>query len=342
MKALLLTAPNQLVVTDVPKPALAADEALIRVEACGICGSDVHGLDGSTGRRRPPLVMGHEAAGVVAEIGNAVSDWKPGDRVTFDSTIYCGACRHCLRGEVNLCDNRMVLGVSCEEYRRDGAFAEYVAVPQRILYRLPDTIGFEEAAMVEALSIAAHAARRTPQVADARAVVVGVGMIGLLLVQVLRAVGYGCVAAVDIDQAKLDLALRLGVDLAVKPDAAGRQALMEHTAGRGWDAAFEVVGATASINTALELLRKGGSLTMVGNLAPQVEMPLQKIVTREISLYGSCASAGEYPECLEMIARKAVDVAFMISRVAPLEEGAEWFGRLYKREPGLMKVILKP
>ena len=127
------------------------------MRACGICGSDVHGMDGSTGRRIPPLIMGHEAAGEIAEVGAGVSGWKPGDRVTFDSTIYCGRCWHCLRGEVNLCDERRVLGVSCAEYRRDGAFAEFVAVPERILYRLPDDLSFEQAAMVEAVSVAVHA-----------------------------------------------------------------------------------------------------------------------------------------------------------------------------------------
>jgi L-iditol 2-dehydrogenase len=137
-----------------PVPVPAAGEILVRVRACGICGSDVHGLDGSTGRRIPPLVMGHEAAGEVAAIGAGVSDLAPGDRVTFDSTIFCGRCFFCLRGEVNLCDNREVLGVSPGPYRRHGAFAEFVAVPRRIVYRLPDTLSFERAALIEAVAFA--------------------------------------------------------------------------------------------------------------------------------------------------------------------------------------------
>src|SRR5579863_5788301 len=132
MKALVLKEYKRFSLEEVPKPELVPQEVLVAVKACGICGSDVHGMDGSTGRRRPPVVMGHEAAGVIAGMGAEVTGWAAGDRVTFDSTIYCGECEFCRRGEINLCDNRRVLGVSCEDYRRDGAFAEFVAVPQRV------------------------------------------------------------------------------------------------------------------------------------------------------------------------------------------------------------------
>ena len=148
MKALVLTEYKKFEVQDVPSPTFGAEEVLIEVKACGICGSDVHGMDGSTGRRRPPIIMGHEAAGVIAQVGAAVSGWKVGDRVTFDSTIYCGRCWFCRRGQINLCDNRRVLGVACDDYRRHGAFAEYVTVPQRILYRLPEALSFDHACMV--------------------------------------------------------------------------------------------------------------------------------------------------------------------------------------------------
>ncbi|MFP5210118.1 MAG: alcohol dehydrogenase catalytic domain-containing protein, partial [Acidobacteriota bacterium] len=150
MKSLLLSEYSHLEIADMPVPAVGAEEVLVRVEACGICGSDVHGYDGSSGRRIPPIVMGHEAAGTIAAVGSAVRGFKEGDRVTFDSTVYCGECQYCARGEINLCDNRQVIGVSCGDYRRHGAFAEYVAIPQRILYHLPDHFDFAEAAMLEA------------------------------------------------------------------------------------------------------------------------------------------------------------------------------------------------
>src|ERR1700704_5059003 len=156
MKALMLSKYRSLEIAEVPTPAVGAGEVLVRVGACGICGSDVHGYDGSSGRRIPPIVMGHEAAGSVAAIGQHVTGLAEGDRVTFDSTIYCGACKHCLRGNINLCDNRQVLGVSCGDYRRAGAFAEFVVVPARIVHRLPDQLSYTEAAMLEAVAVALH------------------------------------------------------------------------------------------------------------------------------------------------------------------------------------------
>src|SRR5229473_892165 len=157
MKVLLLSKYRHLELADLPEPTAGPGEVLIRVAACGICGSDVHGYDGSSGRRIPPIVMGHEAAGSIAAVGEEVAGFTKGDRVTFDSTIYCGACSYCCRGEVNLCDHRQVLGVSCSDYRRAGAFAEFVAVPSRIVYGLPDSLSFAQAAMLEAVSVAVHA-----------------------------------------------------------------------------------------------------------------------------------------------------------------------------------------
>ncbi len=343
MKALVLKAYNEFVYEDMPLPTVGPDDVLIQVKACGICGSDVHGMDGSTGRRQPPIVMGHEASGAITQIGDNVVDWKIGDRVTFDSTVYCGHCFFCRRGQINLCDNRTVLGVSCDDYRQHGAFAQYVAVPQHILYRLPEGISFEQAAMVEALSIAVHAVERTTVHLNDTAIVVGAGMIGLLVVQVLCAAGCGQILALDIDQDRLNLACQLGADAGLKADDEKTiQNILQRTNGRGADVAFEVVGNTAPLKTALAALRKGAQLTLVGNLSPTVELPLQSVVTREITLNGSCASCGEYPACLDMIARGNVNVDPLISATAPLAQGNDWFHRLYKREPGLMKVILLP
>src|SRR6267154_398417 len=259
MKALLLSSYKNLELADLPAPSPAPDEVLIRVAACGICGSDVHGYDGSSGRRIPPIVMGHEAAGVIAAVGTAVKTFASGDRVTFDSTVYCGECPNCHRGNVNLCDRRQVLGVSCGDYRRAGAFAEFVAVPARILYRLPDNFPFAEAAMLEAVAVA-----------------------------------------------------------------------------------IECVGRNETVAASIDATRKGGTVVLVGNLAPNVNLPLQKVVTRQIRLQGSCASAGEYPQAIEWMASGKIQVKPLITAIAPLEEGPRWFERLHAREPNLLKVVLTP
>lgn len=343
MKALLLEQYMQLGYQEVPEPAISADDVLIRVKACGICGSDVHGLDGSTGRRIPPIVMGHEAAGVIEAVGANVKGWAAGDRVTFDSTVSCGQCYFCARGEINLCDNRQVLGVSCGEFRRHGAFAELVSVPARILYRLPDSLGFAEAAMIEAVSIAVHAVNITPKSLGDTAVVVGSGMIGLLTIQAAKAAGFARVFAVDLDDAKLAVALRLGADAAFNPKTVDvPKAIYELTNGRGADVALEAVGAAAPIKTAIMSVKKGGTVTLIGNIAPNIELPLQAVVTRQIRLQGSCASSGEYPACIALLASGAIKVDEMISARVPLADGADWFKRLYAHEPNLMKVILEP
>jgi len=343
LKALLLEEYGTLSYTEVPDPRPAPDEVLVRVQSCGICGSDVHGYDGSSGRRIPPLVMGHEASGVVAEVGSSVQSLKEGERITFDSTVYCGDCWFCRRGLVNLCEGRQVLGVSCDDYRRHGAFAEYVVVPERISYRIPPPLTFDQAAMVEAVSVAVHAVGRTDSCPRETVVVVGSGMIGLLVLQVARAKECKCIVAVDIADDRLELARGFGADLTLNADRDDvDSAIRDLTHGRGADVAFEVVGFTPTIRTGIGALRKGGTIVLVGNLQPEVEIPLQTVVAGQMSLLGSCASSGEYPESLDLIADGKVDVDTFISATAPLSEGPDWFRRLYAGESGLMKVILNP
>jgi L-iditol 2-dehydrogenase len=343
MKALMLQAYKQFELVEVATPHLGREDVLVRVRACGICGSDVHGLDGSSGRRMPPLIMGHEAAGEIMEVGPQVTGLSPGDRVTFDSTVYCGRCHFCRRGDVNLCDARQVLGVSCGDYRRHGALAEYVAVPQHIVYKLPPEVSFVQGSLAEPVAIALHAVNRAPLSLGDTAVVVGAGMIGLLVIQVLRLSGCGRIIAVDLDPHRLALAAQLGADEGLNPAESDVPAeVQKRTGGRGADVAFEVVGAAVPFQTALAAVRKGGALVLVGNLAPVVDFPLQAAVTRELTLLGTCASRHDYPIALQWIAQGKINADALITAVAPLEEGAAWFDRLYRREPGLMKVILQP
>jgi L-iditol 2-dehydrogenase len=343
MKALLLEEYRKLTITDMPQPKVGDHDVLVQIKACGICGSDIHGFDGSSGRRIPPLIMGHEAAGVVTDTGSAVTQVKKGDRVTFDSMLSCGNCYFCGRNEMNLCENRRVLGVSCEDYRQHGCFAEYAVVPEHIIYPMPDNLSFEHAAMIEPVSVAVHAVKRTPISKGDTAAVIGAGMIGLLVVQALKAAGCFKVIAVDLADEKLKLAQELGADFGINPKSTDTvQAIQDATDGRGADITMEVVGATATVKSAIESTRKGGHVTLVGNLAPEVGFPLQSVVTREITIYGSCASNGEYPECIDLLARGIIKVDSLISAKVPLEEGADWFDRLYAAEAGLMKVILQP
>jgi len=343
MKALVLSEYKKLDLVDMPKPQPGDHDLLIRVQACGICGSDVHGYDGSTGRRLPPIVMGHEAAGIVEAVGGAVTGFQLGDHVTFDSTIFCGKCFYCRRGQVNLCDNREIIGVSTPEFRRMGAFAEYVTVPARIAYSLPDDMPFAHAALIEAVSVAVHAVSLTPIALDDTVVVVGAGMIGLLTQQAALLAGAGRVFVCDVDDSRLEMARSLGATGTFNSKNCDPVAeIRTLTLGRGADVALECVGISSTVKLAIDAVRKGAAVTLVGNVAPTVELGLQSVVTRQIRLQGSCASSGEYPACISLISRGAIRVEPLLSAVAPLEDGAAWFRRLYAREPGLLKVVLQP
>ena len=343
MKALLLSEYNRLEIVDLPLPRPGPGELLVRVEACGICGSDVHGYDGTSGRRIPPIVMGHETAGTVAAIGPGVTSVHEGDRIAPDSTVYCGQCEYCRRGQINLCDRREVLGVSTAEYRRAGAFAQFVSVPERIVHRLPENLDFTHAAMIEPVAVAVHAVDLADVPKGGSALVVGAGMIGLLTQQALRVAGCPTIYVLDIDEARLKLAKQLGAAAVINAKTADANAELKRlTDGRGVDVAMEAVGSTPTIKTAVESVRKGGTVVLIGNIAPSAEIPLQVVVSRQLRLQGSAASSGEYPRCIELLARGDIDLKPLISVVAPLEEGPQWFERLHAREENLMKVILTP
>ena len=343
MKALVLVDYKKLIYTDTEMPAITSDDVLIHVKACGICGSDIHGYDGSTGRRRPPVIMGHEASGIIEAVGSNVINWKIGDRVTFDSTIYCNECENCRKGYINLCENRKVVGVSCEDYKQNGAFAEYIAVPQHILYKLPDNVTFDQAAMIEPLSIAFHAANQVPHVIGASAAVVGAGKIGMLLIQTLRMFGFGKIIAIKNSENEAELIHQIGADYCLfssKDDVPS--AVSDITDGKGVDFVFEAAGNEKSVNLCFDICRRNGSIILIGNSAPKVNNPLQKLVTKQLQIIGSCASSGEYPECLDMISRKLINVDLLIGNRVPLSEGAYWFEKLYSNHDNNLKVILKP
>jgi L-iditol 2-dehydrogenase len=330
MRALQLIAPSTLAVVDLPLPSPGPGEVRVRVKACGICGSDLHGMDGGSGRRIPPLVMGHEASGVIDAAGEGVTAWLPGERVTFDSTVWCGECDYCREGRVNLCDVRQVVGVACAEFRRDGAFAEYVTIPQRILHRLPDGLSFEEAAFAEPVAVALHAVRRAGDLSGTSVLVVGAGLIGMLVIQALKRAGATRVIAVDLDEGRLKLARELGADEVFRGGETPPRLEI--------DVAMEVVGAAPTVDLAVRSVRKGGRVVLVGNLAPSVPLPLQLVVTRELDVLGSCAIAGEYPEALEAISSGAIRVRPLITASIRLEDGETAFVKA--KAPGALKVLI--
>lgn len=343
MKALVLEKYKELVYKDVPDPVIKSNEVLVKVMACGICGSDVHGMDGSTGRRIPPIIMGHEASGIIIKIGEDVIGWEAGDRVTFDSTVYPLNDWFTLEGMYNLSDNREVLGVSPGNYKRDGAFAEFIAIPQHILYKIPKKVSFEQAAMVEAVAVALHSINISGIRTGDNCVVVGGGMIGIFILKLLKISGASKIILIDVNPKRLELAGKSGADHVFNSAAENlEEKIVELTNKRGADISFEAVGKSESVNIAIDVLRKGGKTVLVGNVSPKVDFPLQKVVTRELKVLGSCAIRGEYEVVLNLLEKGKISVDDQISAIAPLSEGAFWFDKLYRKEENLNKIILVP
>jgi L-iditol 2-dehydrogenase len=342
LKALLHTEPYCLEYTDFPDPQPGDDELLVRVKACGICGSDVHGFTGKTGRRIPPLIMGHEAAGVVQGIGENARGFRKGDRVCFDSTVYCNKCAACRAGKYNRCVSRQVLGVSVPEFKRHGAFAEYVAVPWWIVAGIPDNMSFVQAALLEPVSIGMHAANRARISIGDTVVVVGAGTIGLFVLQACKLKGASVIIC-DINEFRLGIARKLGADVVMNPAAVNlKETVFKATDGGGADVAFEVVGFAQTFADAVSVTKTGGHLVAVGNLQKTAEFNLQELVARELTFTGSYASSGEFRQGIDLVASGKINVEPLISDVLPLREGPSAFDRLLKAEENLLKIVLEP
>jgi L-iditol 2-dehydrogenase len=342
MKALVHTAPYKFEFKDAPMPHVGDEDVLVRVKAIGICGSDLHGYTGETGRRIPPCIMGHEAAGVVEAIGKDAPGVVVGERITFDSTVYCNQCPACRRGRINLCEKRRVLGSSHPTWRRDGCMAEFVVVPWWITYKLPDAVSFEEAALVEAAAVGLHAARITPIDINESVAVIGAGPIGIFAIQAAKVRGAGRIIALDVREERLALARKLGADVTINTSQKDVGVVLQNVLGQpDVDVVLEAVGLPATLELAWKLAKKGGNLTLIGNVAP-APFPLPEVIVRELTIRGSLASAGEFRACLDLMAQGRIQAKPLISRVMPLSEGQVAFDTLHKGDPALLKVVLLP
>lgn len=344
MKALILKGDRQFVYTDMPKPVPGEKEVLIQIKAASVCGSDITGIDGSTGRRRPPIIMGHEASGIIEETGNKATRFAKGDRVTFDSTIYCGQCAFCRSGRVNLCDSRRVLGVSCEEYRQHGAFCQYLALPEHIVYKLPDNVTFEQAALTEPVSVALHAVKRMEIDISDTVVIFGTGTIALFSLQLIKLLRPVQIIVIGRNEQKLKLAEELGADVTINSRTEKAAAAVRAiTRGQGASKALDAAGAVSTFCQAVESLQKGGIFVTLANLEDAFPLNSSKLITQELTIKGSCAFSGEIPKALDLISRKAILVDYAISNLVPLSQGGAFIKQIYRERPeDFFKCILLP
>jgi L-iditol 2-dehydrogenase len=338
MRALVFAGPREMTLEERADPVPANGTVVVAVRASGICGSDVHGFLGATGRRRPGIVMGHEATGDVVEVGPGVTAVRAGDRVVLKSILACGNCDQCRSGRPNLCAERQGMGMHF-----DGAYAGLIAVPEELLVPLPDTLSYEVGALVEPLAVAMHAVNITPFSSMDFMVVVGAGPIGLLTMLAASIKGTRSIVVTDRNQHRLGVARSLGAALTVDVASTDPVAeVMAATDGRGADVVFEAVGSNSTVAQSLAVARAGGQVTWIGNSAPLVELPMQDLVTRELTLRGSYGFCDEFERAVDSLAAGSIDVRPLIELVAPLEEGPDLFLRLGEGQLDAVKVVLAP
>jgi len=341
MRAALLRAVGDLVVTEAKRPAMAyPDEAFVQVKAVGICGSEVHAYRGTHPFRKAPAVLGHEVAGIVAEVGPSVTEFAPGDRVFVDPQRTCGSCAYCQAGQINLCPQKAVLGTP----EWPGAFGEYIVAPSKALFHLPDHLSFVQGALVEPLTVAVHVARRAQVRAGEGIAVLGAGSIGCLLIGVCRALGAGPMVAVDIRPHPLEVArTRLGATHTVLLPQDDLEACVESaTGGKGLDAVFCTADEPDLAMRGSELLRRRGRLLIVA-LMTQAPIMLEayRVLSQELQVIGSTMSVhDDVRYAIELAASGAVDVSAIATHVLPIEEAPHAMELAATKGEGAIKVVL--
>lgn len=313
-------------------------EVKIKVKAAGICGSDVHGYQGITGRRIPPMIMGHEFSGSVVEVGKDVKTLEAGDRVAPYPVDYCGECPFCKIGDTQLCPNRRQFGVLTV----DGAFAEYICVPEKVCYKINNNISYSAGSTIEPLAVAFRGVQNAGNLEGKNILIVGSGTIGLMVVACVKAQNPAKIIVSDLSNSRLNVAKKMGADIAINPSESDiKEIILANTDGLGVDFSFEAVGVTPTCVQTLENLRIGGKSVWFGQGKKIVEIGMLEIVTRELNVSGSFMyGIKEFEAAVDMLNQGKIDVEPLISKEVPMSQGAEWFEKL-KRPEELVKVILR-
>ena len=342
MKALYYLGDRRMEIRDVPPPKPGPGQYLLRIRGNGICGSDFEGYMGKTGRRLPPMIMGHETSGIVEEAppGGTIA---VGTRVVVFPKPFCGVCEHCRKGMVNVCTAGICMGVM----DADGSMREFIAVDEKYLIPFASTLSFNEAAMTEPLAVAFRSVQKIPdhEIEEAEhCIVIGAGTIGLLVVSLLKRRGARNVIVSDATDFRLETAKRMGADQTINSRAEDfLEAVKRLTGGRMCDFAIEAVGIGATAANSIDCLRIGGSVVWIGNAQKMVEINMQKIVTTELTIRGNYVY--DFPgfrESLRLLEQKEIDVGPLMTNVYPLGEGVRAFKDLEGNADGrMLKVFLE-
>ena len=336
MKALMYRGPWKMPVEELDEPTPTAGKVVVDVQAVGICGSDVHGFTGNSGRRTPGIVMGHEFAGTISELGPEMEGYAVGDGVVVMPlySVAAGGDPYPL----NLSPHRRLTGMN-----EHGAYAQRVAVRAAQLFPKPAGLSWQRAALCEPMAVTLHAARITPINPMQKVAVIGAGPIGLLTMLAARLKGAGTVIVVDRSVHRLELAEELGADAVINVDGTDADAAIREMTGGGVDVAFEAVGISSTARLSVEVTRNGGNITWIGNNARMIEVDMQSIVTREMSVRGSYGfDETDFAAAIEALSSGRLNVDPLVEEIAPLDDGPEIFRSLAAGENDLVKIILKP
>ena len=336
MKSVVFKGPNRCAVETKPDPSPGPDDVIVKVRASGICGTDIHMFDGDIPIDYP-MTPGHEFSGIVAAAGERVDTVNIGDRVAIDPTLTCGACYYCKRGKQHFCLNWEAIGVI-----RDGGFAELCKVPSKSVYALPDTVAFEEGAMLEPLSCCLHGIDRAGiELADT-VLIIGGGAIGLMIVQLAKLAGAKKTILSEPSPGRRDAGRALGVDLVVDPIADNLKEIVADATFDGADVIFECTGLPEPTRESLDLAAKGGRIIWFGvaNAESTVEISSYTIFDRELSIAGSFINPNTVSRALDILGAKAIQLAPLISTTLGLGD-IERALQLHRQKEGL-KIMLEP
>ncbi len=339
MKALVYEGPRQMPIRDYPDCFPKPGEVKIKVKYCGICGSDIHGYTGESGRKIPPMVMGHEFSGVVTEIGEGVKKYKVGDRVSVLPVRYCGECEFCKRGAVNICANRENLGV----LDIDGAFTEYICMDEKFVYGLADNVSYEEGALLEPLSVAYHAVGHAQPIEGRNVLIAGTGTIGLLILMLVKANNPKNIIVTDLNEDRLAFARAHGADITVNPLKENLDEVLT-AAGihKDIEVAIECVGATPTCQQTVDFVKIQGRIVWVGNAAKMVTVNMQAIVTQELDIHGTYAFTDkDFAGALKMLEDKRIPAKEIITRIVDFEDTVAAFEDLVKGGGKDIKILVE-
>lgn len=342
MKAAIFHGPHQpLRIEDYPTPSIKPHEVLVKVAACGVCHTDLHYIDhGVPTFKKPPLILGHEASGTVAQAGIDVKNFKEGERVLLPAVLTCGTCDYCRTGRENICQTMTMFGNNI-----DGAYAEYVAAPAKDIFHLPPEIPLAEGSIIaDAISTPYHAVKNRAEVRPGDTVVVfGCGGVGINVVQMAVVAG-GVVIAVDISDRKLERAKQFGATSTINPtkvENLGKE--IKKLTGGGADIAIEAIGKPQTIEAAFGTLRKGGRLVVVGYSTEDIKLSAAKIMYSEMEVRGSLGCRPvDYPRLIELCRIGKVKVSELVTQKFPLDTINDAFDLLRRHDENALRSIVIP